>query len=227
LSRDRIVAAAIALADADGLESVSLRKVAAALNAGPMRLYGYMSTKEELLDLMVDAVYSEIPLVEADPDSRVALQASAHLLRQAAHHHEWFADLLGGRPSLGPHALAYWETCMAALHGKPGFEHIDAVSQAVEAVNAYVFGAVKIEITERRAVRSTGMDEHQWQARSGPYLTRMLATGRFPTLAKFVKDATHRDPDTAFETGLGYVLDGIAARVTIDSAELVRRPTGG
>jgi AcrR family transcriptional regulator len=67
-------AAATALADADGgLESVSLRKVAAALNAGPMRLYGYMSAKEELLDLMVDAVYSEIPLIEIterrDPDT--------------------------------------------------------------------------------------------------------------------------------------------------------------
>lgn len=64
LSRDRIVRAAIELADTDGLEAVSLRKVATALDAGPMRLYRYLSTKEELLDLMVDAVYGEIPAPE-------------------------------------------------------------------------------------------------------------------------------------------------------------------
>lgn len=64
LSRDRIVRAAIGLADGDGLPAVSLRKVAAALDAGPMRLYRYVDTKEELLDLMVDAVYAEIPLPE-------------------------------------------------------------------------------------------------------------------------------------------------------------------
>ena len=60
LSRERIVRAAIRLADADGLEAVSLRKVAAALDVGPMRLYGYIASKDELFDLMVDAVHAEI-----------------------------------------------------------------------------------------------------------------------------------------------------------------------
>jgi AcrR family transcriptional regulator len=60
LSRELIVRAAIAIADDDGLAAVSVRKVAAALDAGPMRLYGYLSTKDELLELMVDAVYGEI-----------------------------------------------------------------------------------------------------------------------------------------------------------------------
>src|SRR5271156_2258723 len=64
LTREGIVRAAIAIADAEGLASVSLRKVAAALDAGPMRLYGFMSTKDELLDLMVDAVWGEF----ASPD---------------------------------------------------------------------------------------------------------------------------------------------------------------
>ena len=64
LSRDLIVSAAIRLADEGGLDEVSLRKVAAALNAGPMRLYGYIETKDELLDLMVDDVYGEIALPE-------------------------------------------------------------------------------------------------------------------------------------------------------------------
>jgi AcrR family transcriptional regulator len=214
LSRDRIVRAAVELADADGLDAVSLRKVAAALDAGPMRLYGYLSTKDELLDLMVDAVYGEItPPEPAHPDWRAALRSLAHRTRQAAHRHEWFADLLGGRPHLGPHALAHAEASLASLDGAPGFDDIDTVMQAVAAVNAYVVGAIRGEIAELRAERATGLDEHHWQRANGPYLTRVLATGRYPTIAKVVRDAVHLDAGTRFDTGLDYVLDGIATRL--------------
>jgi AcrR family transcriptional regulator len=220
LSRDRIVRAAIQLADAEGLESVSLRKVAAALDAGPMRLYGYLSTKEELFDLMVDAVYGEIPPPAPDgKDWRDALQSLAHHTRQAALRHEWFADLLGRRPHLGPNALAHLEASLAALDGAPGFDHIDTVMHAIETVNAYLVGAIRKQIAELRAERATGMDERRWQAASAPYLNRMLATGRYPTLARFVQDATHPDADTTFDTGLEYVLDGIAARLAAGSSE--------
>ncbi|MFC4587222.1 TetR/AcrR family transcriptional regulator [Sphaerisporangium corydalis] len=215
LSRDGIVRAAVELADTDGLESVSLRKVAAALGAGPMRLYGYLSTKDELLDLMADAVYGEItPPGPAAEDWRAALRTLAHRTRQAARRHEWFADLLGGRPHVGPNALAYLEASMAALDDAPGFGHIDTVMQAVSTVNAYVVGAVRAEITELRAERATGLDERQWQDAFGPYMGRMLATGRYPTLVKVVTDATHPGPDTTFDAGLNYVLDGIATHLT-------------
>jgi AcrR family transcriptional regulator len=217
LSRERIVRAAISLADADGLDAVSLRKVAAALDAGPMRLYGYLSTKEELLQLMTDAVYGEIPAPEPGQDWRGALRSLAHHTRSAAHRHEWFADLLGGRPALGPHALARTNALLAALDGVPGFEDINTVMHAGRAVSAYLIGAIKTEIAERRAERATGMDKARWQADSGPYVVRMLATGRFPALAKMIRDADHPTADTAFDTGLDYVLDGIAARAVQDS----------
>jgi AcrR family transcriptional regulator len=214
LSRDGIVRAAIELADADGLDAVSLRKVAAALGAGPMRLYGYLSTKEELLDLMVDAVYGEIPPPEpAGQDWRATLRSLAHRTRHAARRHEWFADLLGGRPHLGPHALAHLEASLAALAGAPVFDDIDAVMDAVRTVNAYLVGAIRGEITERRAERVIGVDEHQWQAASSPYLNRMLATGRYPTLAGAIQDATHLNVDATFDRGLDYLLDGIAAQL--------------
>jgi AcrR family transcriptional regulator len=214
LSRGRIVLAAIELADADGLEAVSLRKVAAALDAGPMRLYRYLSTKEELLDLMVDAVYAEIPLPEPAADWRGALRLLAHRIRQATLRHEWFADLLGGRPQLGPHALAHLEASLAALHGAPGFDDIDTVMHAVNAVNAYLAGALRSEICELRAERATGMTEQQWQSAVGPYLTRVLAAGRHPTLAAAVRYGRHLDPDATFESGLDYLLNGIAAQHT-------------
>jgi AcrR family transcriptional regulator len=208
LSRERIVRAAIRLADADGLEAVSLRKVAAALDVGPMRLYGYLATKEELLDLMVDAVYAEIR--PAGNDWREVLRSLAETTRQAAHQHEWIADLIGGRPQLGPHALAMGETVVAAMGGID----VDNIMPVVAAVNAYVIGAVRREITERRAEPATGMDKEQWQAAFGPYLMRTFATGRFPALAAVVHDGAHLDADETFRIGLNFLLDGIEASIS-------------
>lgn len=213
LSRDRIVRAAITLADADGLEAVSLRKVAAALDAGPMRLYGYLSTKEELLDLMADAVYGEIAAPEPGRDWRKTLRDVAHATRSAALRHPWFADLMGGRPHLGPNALRHLEASLAALAAAPVPGGIDAVVAMRDSVNAYVIGAVRNEITERHAERVTGMDEQEWQSASMAYLTDMLASGRFPTLARVVAEAADRDAESRFSAGLEFLLDGIAVRL--------------
>jgi AcrR family transcriptional regulator len=208
LSRELIVNAAIRLADEGGLDEVSLRKVAAALNAGPMRLYGYIETKDELLDLMVDEVYGEITPPDPSADWRTGLRHVAHAIRAAAKRHEWFVDLLGGRPHQGPNSLAHIEATLATV----GFDDIDQVLSTVGTVMAYVYGAVRSEITELRAERSTGMTEEQWQRASGPYMERMLATGRFPMLAKVMYEGTDRDHAQAFDDGLDYVLDGIAVR---------------
>ncbi|MDX8033920.1 TetR/AcrR family transcriptional regulator C-terminal domain-containing protein [Lentzea sp. BCCO 10_0856] len=214
LSRELIVTAAIRLADGGGLDEVSLRKVAAALNAGPMRLYGYIETKDELLDLMVDEVYGEIALPEPGTEWRSALTQIAHGIRAAAKRHPWLVDLLGGRPHRGPNSLAHIEASLGTLDGKPEFPTIDHVLGAVGAVMAFVHGAVRNEIAEARAEQSSGMTEEQWQAASGPYMQRMLATGKFPTLAKVMYDAEHTNAASYFDTGLSYVLDGIATRHT-------------
>ncbi|WP_409491363.1 TetR/AcrR family transcriptional regulator [Amycolatopsis sp. cmx-11-12] len=208
LSRERIVRAAIRLADADGLEGVSLRKIATALDVGPMRLYGYIENKEELLDLMVDTVHTEIR--PSGDGRREVLRSLAEAIRHAAHEHEWLADLLGGRPRLGPHALATSESVMAALDDV----ELDVVMPVVASVTAYVTGAVRREIAERRAERATGLDEKRWQAAHGPYLERAFADGRYPALATVVRDAAHLDADQTFRIGLEYLLDGIEARIS-------------
>ncbi|WP_329331583.1 TetR/AcrR family transcriptional regulator [Streptomyces sp. NBC_00663] len=210
LDRERIVAAAVALADEGGLEAVSLRKVAARLNAGPMRLYGFISTKEELFDLMVDEVQAEILPEEQPGDWREALRVLAHRTRKAALRHEWLADLLGGRPSLGPHGLAVTEAKLAALDG---LVDIDTAVRATETVGAYTTGAIRREIANLRAERATGLSKHDWRRASGPHVTRMLATGRFPALAKAVHEGTDVDTETSFATGLDWVLDAVAARL--------------
>lgn len=210
LDRERIVAAALALADEGGLEAVSLRKVAARLEAGPMRLYGFISTKEELFDLMVDEVQAEILPEERPGDWREALRVLACRTRQTALRHEWLADLLGGRPSLGPNGLAVTEAKLAALDGRAD---VDTVLRAVETVSAYVTGAVRREIANLRAERATGRSERDWQRASGPHVTRMLATGRFPALARAVNEAADVDAEETFATGLDWVLDAVAAKL--------------
>ncbi|MFF0739219.1 TetR/AcrR family transcriptional regulator [Streptomyces sp. NPDC004111] len=210
LDRERIVAAAVALADEGGLEAVSLRKVAARLGAGPMRLYGYIATKEELFDLMVDEVQAEILPAGAPGDWREALGALARGTRRTALRHEWLADLLGGRPALGPNGLAVAEATLAALDGATD---IDTAMRAMETVGAYFTGAIRREIARLRAERTTGLTEHEWQRASGPYLTKMLATGDFPALGKLVHDGADVDPEASFETGLEWVLDAVAARL--------------
>ena len=214
LSRERIVRAAIAIADEDGLGSVSLRKVAASLDAGPMRLYGYLSNKEELLELMVDEVYGEMASAgPIDGDWRDALRAIAHGIRRAAKEHGWFVELLGGRPHRGPNVLEHQEATFAALSGTPGFEDIDVAMQALRIANAYVIGAIRVEAGELRAELESGMDKAEWQTAMGPYMHRMIATGRYPNLARVVRESANSSADVEFDQGLDRVLDGIAARL--------------
>ena len=222
LTRENIVRSAVALADAEGLGSVSLRKVGASLAAGPMRLYGFLSSKQELLDLMVDLVYGEMASAGPLPGNwREALRTLALRTREAAQLHPWFVELLGGRPHQGPNALIHLEASMATLSVAAGIENIDLVLQATKTVNAYVIGALQSQASELREERESGMSKAEWQAATGPYLFRMLATGRFPTIANVVRDATHVSPDVAFDQGLDCVLDGIEKQFPYSGHSLI------
>ncbi|GAB3073047.1 TetR/AcrR family transcriptional regulator C-terminal domain-containing protein [Micromonospora schwarzwaldensis] len=212
LTRAKIAAAAIRLADADGLDGLSVRKLAKALGVGPMRLYDYVLNRSELLDLMVDAVYADIAEADRNDDWRATVLAVMHRTREAALAHEWFADLLGTRPHLGPHALAVGEATAAALSRAPAVHGVDDLQRALGALNAFVVGALRREITERRTARSTGTDVAAWQTALGPYLTRVLDTGRYPTVARLVVDGAHLDAAETFHHNLVTVLDGITGR---------------
>lgn len=207
LSRERIVRAAVTLADAEGLEAVSLRKVAGELDAGPMRLYRYIGTKDELLDLMVDAVYAEIP-PPAGSGWRDVARSYAHGIRDAGLRHEWLADLLDGRPRFGPAAVTHGEATLAALRAA-GLREIDTIMNTVSALSTYLRGVVRTEVGERRAERASGLDERAWQHAMAPHLLAMFATGDYPMMSEAMHDAEHRDATERFELGLGFLLDGI------------------
>lgn len=215
LSRTKIAAAAIRLADAHGLDGLSVRKIAKELGVGPMRLYDYVLNRSELLDLMVDAMYAEIAEAGPQPDWRATVLAIVHRTRAVAVEHEWFSDLLGGRPHLGPHALAVGEATAAALHQAPGLRGIDELQRALGALNAFIVGALRREVAERRTARATGTDMAAWQAALGPYVTRMLETGRYPTVARLVVDGAHLDAEETFHHNLTTILDGITGQSSI------------
>jgi len=212
LSRAKIAATAVRLADAHGLDGLSVRRLAKELGVGPMRLYDYVANRSELLDLMVDTVYARIAAAREHPDWRATVLDIVRRTRTAALEHEWFADLLGGRPHLGPHALAVGEATAAAISRAPGVRGLDDLQRALGALDAFVIGALRKEITERRTARSTGTDVTAWQAGHGPYLTRMLDTGRYPTVARLVIEGAHLSAAETFDHNLATILDGITGR---------------
>jgi AcrR family transcriptional regulator len=212
LSREKIAATAIRVADEHGLDGLSLRKIAKELGVGPMRLYDYVTSRSELLDLMVDVVYARIAEAGRHSEWRATVLAIAQATRTVALDHEWFSDLLGARPHLGPHALAVGEATAAAMSQAPRVRDIDELQRALGALNGFIIGAVRREVTERRTARATGTDKAAFQASRGPYLTRMLETGRYPTIARLIIEGAHLNAAETFTHNLTTVLDGVTGR---------------
>jgi len=221
LSREAIVGAAIALAKEEGIEAVSVRNIARVLEVGPMRLYGFIASKEELLDLIIDEVYRDLlPEGPLAGPWRNALSMIGRRLRTAAHAHPWFPGLLCGRPNIGPNALAYLEVALSALTRDDPTMSIDAAVDALRVLQAYVLGAVQTEMNDLRAARESGLDDEAWRALHAPYLARMFSRGQFPTLQRVVAEHEHVAPDTSFERGLAWVLDGIEANLRSGGSSL-------
>jgi AcrR family transcriptional regulator len=208
---DQYVAAALAVADAEGLAAVSMRRVAGDLGSGTASLYRCITNRDELVDLMIDAAQGEDPLPESTEDWRAGLGAVAHALRATLLRHPWLAGELTGRPSLGPNWLRRSESALrAAVALTPD---ITLASQALGAVHAYVLGSVATQQAARRAEQRTGLTEEQWQRSVGPYISEVIAAGKHPLLARRVHEAEDLDPDVEFAFGLDCVLDGLAARL--------------
>ena len=212
LSQEEIVRTAVRVADAAGIEAVSMRHLAHQLHAGAMSLYWYMSGKEELLDLMVDEVYAEVdPPAGPSGDWRADLRLSAGLLRRAIKRHPWFPAVAAGRPPLGPNALRSTEFGLAALEGV-GLG-VDAVLGTLGTVSDYVLGFTLSEVAEQEAWRRAGLTEVQWRRLVSPYLQRVAESGDFPHFTRYVAEGDDSmGDDERFSFGLECLLDGIAAR---------------
>ncbi|WP_210582193.1 TetR/AcrR family transcriptional regulator [Streptomyces sp. GESEQ-4] len=208
LSVDQIVEAAVRIADADGLEALSMRRVAAELGTGTMSLYRYVPGKGELLDLMLDRVQkpSENPADIGDGDWRSALEALGRATLDLYRRHPWLLQVNQTRPILGPSALDGMEKVLTLIRPM-GLSDPELVS-AIIMIDGYVVGAARTQLYQQEAERRTGLtDAEFWQAQV-PTLEKVLASGRYPVMASLSEDAFGTDFDH-FEFGLQRILDGL------------------
>lgn len=208
LSRERIVDAAVDLLDAEGVEGFSMRRLAARLEAGTMSLYEYVSAKEDVLDLALDAALGEIRLDQLEGGPwRITLTALMSECRQVMRRHPWIPGMVGTRPLLGPQSLARSERAYAALH-EAGLVGPPLVA-AISAVFSYVHGYVAAENTWRSRLPDSG--EESELRRQAQALIREQAD-LYPTLSQEGR-LDDDDFDQGFALGLDIVLDGIEAQL--------------
>ncbi|MET8862381.1 TetR/AcrR family transcriptional regulator C-terminal domain-containing protein [Nonomuraea sp. NPDC004580] len=211
LTREVIVAAAIALADAEGLDAVSIRRVAAELGARTMTLYSYIERKEDLLALMADEIAAEAHADEPLPDDwREALLLLARLERDLVRRHPWRVDLISQRVAVGPNGLRHVEQKLAAI-GRLGVDRLTAW-RILAAFNDYMTGFVIREALERATPREAGISEAERAALAEPHVRELIAGGEFPLLGPMIEQGV-QGVDDNFERGLGWVLDGIEAHL--------------
>jgi AcrR family transcriptional regulator len=223
LDYSQIIRAAVRIADAEGLGAISMRRVAGQLNAGAMSLYRYVASKEDLLDLMLDAAYEEIVVPERPSgDWRADLTRLASQTRTVLKRHPWAAQLVTSRPTLGPSYLRWFEFSLGAVT-EAGAD-LKTAMRVIGTANAYVSGVVSYELGDAEARRRHGLTEPQMRAIVEPYLERLVGSGEYPNLARFLKEGTGAVTDEDFAFGLACVLDGLQAALRPRPRKPASRP---
>lgn len=210
LSLERIVRAAVTVADREGIDGLSMRRTAAELDAGVMSLYRYVPGKEELVDVVVDALFGEHPLPEPGPPGwRAKLELSARSEWSIYRDHPWLVPVVAttSRPPIALNMMAYTDWRMRAVDGL-GLD-FPAMVQVAISISAQVAGAALALAGESRAYpdsRQEWLDSRQWALRTA------FESGRLPMVSRFGEEAYRVSaPEAVFEFGLQRALDGIAA----------------
>ncbi|MFI0349414.1 TetR/AcrR family transcriptional regulator [Actinomadura sp. 9N407] len=203
-SRAQITEAAVAIADADGLAAVSMRQVARSLGTGPASLYRYVSGRDDLVDLMADAVAGEIdlaPMPGGDWAGDMVALASAG---KAVHlRHPWLLDVPPQPARVGPRAIDYLEHALHLLEPAPADGRTKL--EVIGVVNGLVAQFARNEIAARDAAAER-------QAAQAAYLAQVAAEGRHPRLAAAMADtAPHEDAQILFERTIRRVVTGLIA----------------
>lgn len=211
LSLGRIVAAAVEVADAEGLAALSMRKVAERFGTTTMSLYRYVPGKAELLDLMLDRVNAIPEGATLGDDWRTAMETMMRGLWSLYTEHTWLPWVDQSRPVLGPNAMASLELALAALDdaGLTDQERIAVISM----IDAFVQGLARMVNAPVLAERRTGVtDQEFWQAQA-PVMESAMRSGAYPHMQGMAEDAFAQPPDEFFEFGLTWLLDGLEVQV--------------
>lgn len=217
LSVEQVVAAATTLADAEGLEAVTMRRIAQRLGVAAMSLYTYVPGKAELLDLMLDAAYLRMPRADTTGQPwRQRLTTIAAENRALFQGHPWAVAISTARPPLGPGQMAKYEHELTALDGL-GLDDIQmdaALTHLLGFVQAWARAAADAETVQAEGA----LDDEQWWAANAPVLASVLDPAAYPLAVRVGTAAgtAHRaaySPAHAYEFGLQVILDGFGALI--------------
>jgi AcrR family transcriptional regulator len=212
LTLDEIVETAVAIADAEGLEAVSMRRIADALGAGTMTLYRYVPAKAELLDLMLDHVMGEAGRPGDDVRGwRARLEQHARDSMRHYERHPWMLGVSMVRPPLGPNLMADYEAMLAAAAetGLPVEEWVPLT----QLIGSYVLGAAQWRVRAAQAEAATGVSDERWWSERMEFWEDYFVPGDHPTISRAYEGGGFDERVDAFEYGLQRLLDGVAARV--------------
>lgn len=215
VSRDRALQVAVELADREGLEALTMRRLAEQLGVEAMSLYHHVKNKDEILDGMVDVVFGEIE-VPAGDDWKVAMRKRAHSAREALVRHPWAISLMESRPTPGPKNLAHHDAVLGCLR-RGGFS-VPLTAHAYAVLDSYVYGFAHTELNlpfetseETQAVASAIFDQ--------------MPSGMYPHLVELTKEHVLKPGYSyrqEFDFGLELILDGLERARQREHAERSR-----
>jgi AcrR family transcriptional regulator len=203
LTRERVLRAAIGLADRDGIESLSMRNLGAKLGVEAMSLYNHVRNKEDMLDGMVDVVFSEIDLPPSGADWRTAMRRRAISLHQVLLRHPWANGLMESRANPGSATLRHHDAVLGSLR-RAGFS-VEMAAHAYSILDGYIYGFTLTELT--LPFRKPGE-----VAEVAGNILEGFRTGEYPHLAEMALDRAMKPGykyGDEFEYGLDLILDGI------------------
>ena len=205
LSRDRVLRAGLSHADAGGLAALSMRKLADELGVAPMALYRHVANKDDLIDGMVDIVFSEVGLPAGGTDWRAAMRQRGISLRDALARHRWAIGLMESRRNPGPANLRHHDAVIGSLRAG-GFDLVMA-AHAYSLLDSYIYGfaLTKMNLPFQSTADIVEVAED---------MLRPFPAGAYPNLTEFITDHAMKpgyDYADEFEYGLDLILDGLEA----------------
>ncbi|MCU1571981.1 MAG: Transcriptional regulator, TetR family [Micrococcaceae bacterium] len=207
LSRERVLACALVLADEVGIAGLTIRSLATSMGTKPMSLYHYVANKDEILDGIVDAVFNEIVPPSPAGEWRQEMQDRAHAVRRALKRHPWAVGLLETRSSPGPFTLRHHEATLATLRSA-GFS-VQMTAHAYALLDSYIYGA---------ALQEAALPFHGPDATKGvtSSIVQLFSDGQYPRLVEIATEHVLKpgyDFGDEFDFGLNVILDGLAQAI--------------
>ena len=203
LSRERVLRAAIAHADAGGLEALTMRTLAEELEVAPMALYRHVANKDDLVDAMIDIVFGEIDLPPAGADWKTAMRRRVISVRDVLSRHRWAIGLMESRRNPGPANLRHHDAVIGRLRAA-GFD-IETAAHAYSLLDSYIYGFALTRM-------NLPFDTSEEVAQVAESMLQPFPVNEYPNLVEFITEHAMKpgyDYGDEFEYGLDLILDGL------------------